>query len=353
MKAFDELLRQAGLSASLDSEEASLELPRHEGAPQGDASGELSLAALEPLLGELNHRLLQKADFSIEAVLYRSAELVVVPPLGSYRFIASHDAVTPQLLDDGRSHRLSLREGEAALYAFERGQVLRLGLEQGRLKLQHDPAAGQALAPAPQPTRAADRSAAEALLEQLAADDAWLAQLIAEDLRSADFYRNAVGYGALHRLYIPNAKAARIAVERVLRGESAQRNEPAIDWLRACSPSEQHQLEREAMAALDYVVSELRSLRREKRSEQAAIVEDPSWRRRLLLCLHERDALEGVCTLLAAAGRQQPLRDALSAFDEDAEFIMDELLPVPELTQDLRLERARLDAPDAWWTRTD
>lgn len=352
MKAFDELLRQAGLSTNSDCEEASLELPRREGAPQGDASGELSLAALEPWLGELNHHLLQKADFGIEAVLHRSAELVVVPPLGSYQFIASHDALARQPLDDGRSHRLSLRDGEAALYAFERGQVLGLGLEQGQLELRYSASPAPELLPVPQPKRTEPRASAEALLEALAADDADLAQLIAEDLRSPELYRNAVGYGTLHRLYIPNAKAARIAVERVLRGEPAQRDEPAIAWLQACSPAEHLQLEREAMAALDYVVSELRSLRREKRSEEA-VVEDTSWRRRLLLCLHERDALEGVCTLLAAAGRQQPLRDALSDFDEDAEFIMDELLPVPELAQDLRLERARLDAPDAWWTRTE
>lgn len=171
-------------------------------------------------------------------------------------------------------------------------------------------------------------------------------------------YEQAVKFGLQHRSYIPSVEEARANVNAVLAGEPFQREEPEIDWIRSLPSISCTKIEREAYCALDCIVHEIRALRREFREEPASKTSS-SWLARLRLVLHWRDDLESVVTLLAAVrnssmspqGPGLRLRAVLSAFDEEAALIMDEILPIHQLMGDERLMKVAHDVPDAWWMR--
>lgn len=174
--------------------------------------------------------------------------------------------------------------------------------------------------------------------------DARLASLLEQRLElSAGLFDHVVAVGLLARLAPPpTATVAREALQRLLRGE----HDPALwrerGWFLALGADEQAWVEACAAASCRGILEELERLLDDPRPG------DQEWDDDLLAACRRRDDIEGVRTLLRAAGPCVALDTALEWLDAaGSDFVLAVSLPV---LQDGHLSMARAAAGPAWWT---
>ncbi len=185
-------------------------------------------------------------------------------------------------------------------------------------------------------------------------EDTWLRDEVARRRASGDPWDDIVSAALLARL--ERKPPARVDAERAAfrAGQVDAFVSPAVVWARTWSERERDTVGRAATSDADFVLSELEEL-------QALLLDELDWgpddERALFARLRAarvgRDDLEGVATLVRAAGGFSPLDAALRACDGLGADVVQSLDHDPEVGDDTQLARAASANPEGWWTATD
>lgn len=175
-------------------------------------------------------------------------------------------------------------------------------------------------------------------------DDTWLQRAIddrLDQLAGPDAYDQAAAVGMILRLRRPLESDE---LKALLNGDAGQlaRSTRELAWARALRAKQLREIEDLAHGEARVVENELHEL------FEPGALRDASWRQRLLLLARRRDVLEGVATLLEAAGAGERLASSLSRLDAWGSSAVVAL--VPFVVHDEYLRRAKLLEPEAWWT---
>lgn len=174
--------------------------------------------------------------------------------------------------------------------------------------------------------------------------DAWLRGEIERRLADpvANAFDEAAAIGALLRLR-PLEPAS--SLEALLRGEVGADADRERAWARSLSRAQLDGIEDLALGEVAVVGDELRDLL-DGQDGDAGFEEEP-WSEHLTALLRRRDVLEGVATLLDAAGAGVRLAGSLERLDGWAGPVV-EALALRDLP-DEHLRRASRIEPEAWW----
>lgn len=168
-------------------------------------------------------------------------------------------------------------------------------------------------------------------------DDPWLAAFTAQFHAAADPWSTAWRAGAYVRMYAPSARSAQQQFDAIFAGTMKLPAQRLETWARAQAP--------EVLAAIAArAVQTARSSVLEMRDIPAAEFDTDE----LYAWCVERDDLENIRLVVAAADLSEELDDALRAYDELGEVWMTERGAIPGNSE--RLLRADIGV-EHWWKR--
>ncbi len=172
----------------------------------------------------------------------------------------------------------------------------------------------------------------------------WLTELLTPDFYNPSLFRQARAWGNFLNLNLLPGPEARAFVAAVLAGHNPPLPGAAAErWIAAVSDADRREILAHALINVD-------ALSREINNIDADDAELPGWHQRVRNAFHARDDLAGLAALLGHVGAEERLLSALALIDHDATHWIDRLPSIDGLHHDLRLSRARIVNPDAWWT---